>query len=60
MLNTLRCPRSGSASVCAICQEKFGLVRYYYWRIPLCSKECRDRIRFRGHCDRKWLCIQID
>ena len=30
--------RSGSAARCAVCDGKFGLVRHYSWRTPLCSK----------------------
>lgn len=38
---------SGSVDVlssqrCAICDGGFGLIRYYTWRTPLCSKVCRS------------------
>ena len=32
--------RSGKAARCAVCDGKFGLVRYYSWRTALCSKKC--------------------
>jgi hypothetical protein len=47
--------RSGRAARCAACDGKFGLVRYYSWRTPLCSKKCLDRFRARGASDRSWL-----
>ena len=40
---------------CAICDGKFGLVRYYSWRTPLCSRKCVDRFRDRRACDRNWV-----
>jgi hypothetical protein len=39
--------RSGRAARCAACDGKFGLVRHYSWRTPLCSKKCVDRFRVR-------------
>ena len=47
--------RSGRAKRCAVCDGKFGLVRYYSWRTPLCSKKCVDRFRVRRASDRNWL-----
>jgi hypothetical protein len=47
--------RSGSAARCAVCDGKFGLVRHYSWRTPLCSKKCVDRFRTRRESDRKWV-----
>jgi hypothetical protein len=47
--------RSGSAARCAVCDGKFGLVRHYSWRTPLCSKRCVDRFRIRRESDRNWL-----
>jgi hypothetical protein len=47
--------RSGSAARCAVCDGKFGLVRHYSWRTPLCSKKCVDRFRTRRESDRNWL-----
>lgn len=40
---------------CAVCGGKFGLIRYYSWRAPLCSKKCVDRFRARRERDRQWL-----
>ncbi|OSJ09354.1 hypothetical protein BST63_35620 [Bradyrhizobium canariense] len=45
--------RSGRAARCAVCDGKFGLVRHYSWRTPLCSKKCVDRFRTRS--DRNWM-----
>jgi hypothetical protein len=47
--------RHGTATRCAVCEGKFGLVRYYSWRTPLCSKRCIDRFRVRRDSDRNWL-----
>ena len=47
--------RYGTAARCSVCDGKFGLVRYYSWRTPLCSKKCADRFRARGASDRNWL-----
>ena len=47
--------RSGRAARCAVCDGKFGLVRYYSWRMPLCSKKCVDRFRARREGDCNWL-----
>jgi hypothetical protein len=52
--------RSGRAARCAVCDGKFGLVRHYSWRTPLCSKKCVDRFRARRESDRNWVCwLQI-
>ncbi len=55
MLNCSESPRRGRAARCAVCDGKFGLVRYYSWRTPLCSKKCVDRFRARRASDRNWL-----
>jgi hypothetical protein len=47
--------RSGKATRCAVCDGKFGLVRHYSWRTPLCSKKCVDRFSARRASDRNWL-----
>jgi len=47
--------RFGRATRCAVCDGKFGLVRHYSWRTPLCSKKCIDRFRTRRESDRNWL-----
>jgi hypothetical protein len=47
--------RSDSATRCAVCDGKFGLVRHYSWRTPPCSKKCVDRFRTRRESDRNWV-----
>jgi len=47
--------RHGKATRCAVCYGKFGLIRHYSWRTPLCSKTCVDRLRARRESDRNWL-----
>jgi hypothetical protein len=54
MLNS-KSPRSGRAARCAVCDGKFGLVRYHSRRAPLCSKKCVDRFRARRASDWNWL-----
>ena len=49
------CSESGKAARCAMCDGKFGLIRHYSWRTPLCSKKCVDRFRARRASDRDWL-----
>jgi len=39
--------RSGRSARCAVCDGKFGLVRHYSWRTPLCSRKCVDRFTAR-------------
>jgi hypothetical protein len=46
---------NGAAKRCAICDGKFGLVRYYSWRTALCSKKCAERFKERREGDRKWI-----
>lgn len=46
---------NGAAKRCAICNGKFGLVRYYSWRTSFCSKKCVDRFRARRASDCNWL-----
>jgi len=48
-------PDRGKAGRCAVCDGKFGLVRYYSWRTPLCSRKCVDRFAARRAGDRDWL-----
>jgi hypothetical protein len=43
------------AKRCAICEGRFGLVRYYSWRTALCSKKCVDRFKIRREADSAWL-----
>ena len=47
--------RSGRAARCAVCDGRFGLVRYYSQRTHLCSKRCVDRFRARRASDFNWL-----
>jgi hypothetical protein len=47
--------KSHKAARCAVCDGKFGLVRHYSWRTPLCSRKCIDRFRARRESDRKWV-----
>lgn len=48
-------PRNGMPRRCAICDGKFGLVRYYSWRTALCSKKCVDRFKARREGDHRWI-----
>ena len=47
--------RRPESKSCALCAGKFGLIRYYSWRTPLCSRKCLDRFRARRERDRRWL-----
>jgi len=47
--------RNNKVARCAVCDGKFGLVRHYWWRTPLCSSKCVDRFRVRRENDRTWL-----
>jgi hypothetical protein len=47
--------RQGRATRCAVCDGKFGLVRHYSWRTPLCSKKCVDRFTARRESDHNWV-----
>jgi hypothetical protein len=47
--------RHGRVTQCTVCDGKFGLVRYYSWRTPLCSKKCIELFRARRESDRKWV-----
>jgi hypothetical protein len=55
MPNCTENPGHGKATRCAVCDGKFGLVRHYSWRTPLCSRACVDRFRTRRENDRNWL-----
>lgn len=55
MPNTSEKSKSVKATRCAVCDGKFGLLRHYSWRTPLCSKECVDRFRARRESDRNWV-----
>ena len=43
------------ATRCAVCDGKFGLVRHYSWRTPVCSRKCVDRFRARRQSDCNWI-----
>jgi hypothetical protein len=47
--------RHGAAKRCAVCDGKFGLIRYHSWRTSLCSKKCAERFKARQKGDRRWL-----
>jgi hypothetical protein len=47
--------RSGRPARCVVCDGKFGLVRHYSRRSPLCSRKCVDRFRARRASDCTWL-----
>ena len=55
MTNCTESLRHGKVTGCAVCDAKFGLIRHYSWRTPLCSKKCVDRFRTRRESDRNWL-----
>jgi hypothetical protein len=55
MLKCFENPSSGRSARCAVCDGKFGLVRYHAWRNPLCSNKCVHRFRARRASDRNWL-----
>jgi hypothetical protein len=40
---------------CAVCEGKFGLVRHYSRRTPLCSSKCADRFEARRQSDHNWM-----
>jgi len=46
---------SDKAMRCAVCEGKFGLVRHYSWRKPLCSRKCVDRFKARRQSDHNWM-----
>ena len=55
MPNGPQCLRNGPTKRCAICDGRFGLIRYYSCRTALCSKKCADRFKARQEGDRRWL-----
>jgi hypothetical protein len=55
MRNSPRYLCNGAAERCAICDGKFGLIRYYSWQTALCSRKCADRFKKRQEGDRRWL-----
>jgi hypothetical protein len=55
MHNSPRYLRNGAATRCAICDGRFGLIRYYSRQTALCSRKCADRFKLRLEDDRRWL-----
>ena len=55
MRNGPQCLSNSAGKRCAICDGRFGLVRYYSWRTALCSKRCADRFKDRRDNDRRFL-----
>jgi hypothetical protein len=55
MRNTPQYIRQDTAKRCAVCDGKFGLIRYHSWQTSLCSKRCADRFKARQEDDRRWL-----
>jgi hypothetical protein len=55
MLTVPRRAPNVTVNRCAVCDGKFGLVRYYAWRTALCSKKCRERFRAREVNNFRWL-----
>lgn len=55
MSNCFKRSGSGKAKRCAVCEGKFGLIRHYSWRTPLCSRKCVDRFTARRRSDRNWV-----
>ena len=55
MLHRSESVGTGRAARCGVCGGKFGLVRHYSWRTPLCSRKCVDHFRTRRAKDCDWL-----
>src|ERR1700754_1755145 len=49
--------RSPGTTRCAVCDGKFGLIRYYSCLTPLCSRRCVDRFRTHRAADRNSLLL---
>ena len=47
MRDSPRYLRNSAAKRCALCDGKFGLIRYHSWRTALCSKKCVARFKAR-------------
>jgi hypothetical protein len=60
MLKTTQHLKNGAAKRCTVCRGKFGLIRYYTWRIAVCSKKCSERFHARKEDDRRWLGLPTD
>jgi hypothetical protein len=55
MRDRFQCRCNSTAKRCAICDGRFGLIRYYSWRTALCSRKCADRFKARRDDDRRFL-----
>jgi hypothetical protein len=55
MFNNSQNASHGAPRRCAVCDGPFGLIRYYSWRTPLCSKKCVEQLKARREEGRKWL-----
>ncbi|NEU95261.1 hypothetical protein FNJ47_05295 [Bradyrhizobium sp. UFLA 03-164] len=55
MQNSCESISHGRGARCAVCDGKFGLIRHYSWRTPLCSQKCVDRFKARRAGDASWL-----
>jgi hypothetical protein len=47
--------RHGQFVRCALCDRRFGLIRYYRWRTALCSTKCVEHFKARREGDSRWL-----
>jgi hypothetical protein len=45
MINSSQSAQHGVPRRCAVCDGPFGLIRYYSWRTPLCSKKCVEHLK---------------
>jgi hypothetical protein len=54
-MSDFQCHRDGSVNSCSFCSRPFGLIRYYSWQTPLCSKKCVERFKQHQSVDRSWL-----
>ena len=54
MRNSPEYVSNGATTRCAICDGRFGLIRYYSWRTALCSRKCADRFKVRREDDRRF------
>jgi hypothetical protein len=55
MINQNQRVHNSSTTRCAICDGRFGLIRYHVSRTALCSSKCVDRFKARRENDRNWL-----
>ena len=45
----------GTSNHCAVCGEKFGLIRHYSWQTAFCSQRCKHHFKDRRDGDQVWL-----